>query len=91
MGSIAARKAVEILRNVEHIIAIELLCAAQGIDFRGPGNLGKGMTVAYSLLRKHVPMLREDRVLSSDIEATVELIRSEQLTNAVKEIVDLED
>jgi histidine ammonia-lyase len=84
MGSIAARKAVEILRNVEHIIAIELLCATQGIDFRGPDKLGKGTKVAYSLLRKHVPTLREDRVLSNDIAAVVELIRSEQLTNAVE-------
>jgi histidine ammonia-lyase len=91
MGSIAARKAVEILRNVEHIIAIELLCAAQGIDFRGSDNLGEGTKVAYSLLRKHVPMLREDRVLSNDIKAVVGLIRSGQLANAVKEIVDLED
>jgi histidine ammonia-lyase len=91
MGSIAARKAVEILRNVEHIIAIELLCAAQGIDFRGSDNLGKGTKVAYSLLRKHVAMLREDRVLSNDIKAVVGLIRSGQLANAIKEIVDLED
>jgi histidine ammonia-lyase len=88
MGSIAARKAVEILRNVEHIIAIELLCAAQGIDFRGSDNLGKGTKVAYSLLRKYVPMLKEDRILSNDIEAVAELIRSEQLTNTVKEIVN---
>jgi histidine ammonia-lyase len=88
MGSIAARKAVEILRNVEHIIAIELLCAAQGINFRGSDNLGKGTKVAYSLLRKYVPMLKEDRILSNDIEAVAELIRSEQLTNTVKEIVN---
>jgi len=91
MGSIAARKAVEILRNVEHIIAIELLCAAQGIDFRGSDKLGKGTNVAYSLLRKYVPMLREDRVLSNDIETVVGLIRNEQLTNAVEEIIDMKD
>jgi len=91
MGSIAARKAAEILRNVEYIIAIELLCAAQGIYFRGPDRLGKGTKAAYSLLRKHVPMLREDRILSKDIEAVVELIRSGQLTNTVKEIVDIRD
>lgn len=91
MGSIAARKAVEILRNVEHIIAIELLCAAQGIDFRGPDKLGTGTKVAYSLLRKYVPMLKEDRVLSNDIKTIVELIRNGQLTKAVDEIIDMED
>jgi len=91
MGSIAARKATEILRNVEHIIAIELLCAAQGIDFRGSDKLGKGTKVAFSLLRQFVPMLREDRVLSTDIEAVVGLIRSERLVNAIEKIVDVKD
>jgi histidine ammonia-lyase len=91
MGSIAARKAVEILRNVEHIIAIELLCAAQGVDFRGTDRLGKGTKAAHLLLRKHVPMLKEDRVLSNDIIAVVELIRSGQLTKAVEEIVAIKD
>ena len=84
MGSIAARKAMEILRNVEHIVAIELLCATQGIDFRGPEKLGQGTRVAYSLIRKRVPMLKEDRVMSKDIEAVTELIRSGELVEAVE-------
>jgi histidine ammonia-lyase len=90
MGSIAARKTVEILRNVEHVVAIELLCAAQGIDFRGSDKLGKGTKVAHSLLRKRVPMLKEDRVLSNDIQTVVELIRGGQITKAIEEIVKLE-
>jgi histidine ammonia-lyase len=72
---------------VEHILAIELLCAAQGIDFRGPDKLGKGTKAAYSMIRKRVSTLKEDRVMSKDIEATVELIRSQQLVNAVIEAV----
>jgi len=88
MGSIAARKAMEILQNVEHILAIELLCAAQGIDFRGPNKLGKGTKAAYTLVRKKVSTLREDRVMSTDIEAVVELIRSRELINAIEEAVD---
>jgi len=79
MGSIAARKAMEILRNAEHIVAIELLCAVQGIDFRGPDKLGKGTKAAYALIRKKVPMLKEDRVLTKDIENVVGLIRSGEL------------
>jgi histidine ammonia-lyase len=58
MGPTAARKAIEILHNVEYIVAIELLCATQGVDFRGPGKLGKGTKVAYSLVRKRVPPLK---------------------------------
>jgi len=88
MGSIAARKAMEILRNVEHILAIELLCAAQGIDFRGPSKLGKGTKAAYSLVRKRVPVLKEDRVMSTDIEAVVEIIRSRELINAIEKAME---
>jgi len=84
MGSIAARKAREILRNVERILAIELLCAAQGIDYRGASKAGKGTEAAHSLMRKKVSVLKEDRVMSTDIEAVVELIRSEELIDAVE-------
>ncbi|MFB0567148.1 MAG: aromatic amino acid lyase, partial [Candidatus Bathyarchaeia archaeon] len=87
MGSIAARKAMEILRNVEHILAIELLCSAQGMDFRGSDKLGKGTKAAYSLVRKRVFILKEDRVLSTDIEGVVELIRSRELAKAIEEAV----
>ena len=84
MGSIAARKAREILRNVELIVAIELLCAAQGIDHRGASRAGKGTKVARSLIRKKVPILKEDRVISKDIETIAELIRSGEMIDAVE-------
>ncbi|TET20731.1 histidine ammonia-lyase [Candidatus Bathyarchaeota archaeon] len=84
MGTIAARKSVEILRNVEYIVAIELLCAAQGIDFRGSDKLGKGTKTAYSVIRKRVPMLKEDRASSRDIETVVELVRNGELAKAIE-------
>jgi histidine ammonia-lyase len=84
MGSIAARKTREILRNVELIVAIELLCATQGIDHRGASRAGRGTNAAHSLIRKKVPMLKEDRVLSKDIEAIVELIRSGDIIESVE-------
>ncbi|MEM3700705.1 MAG: histidine ammonia-lyase [Candidatus Bathyarchaeia archaeon] len=68
MGTTAAQKAMQILENTEYIIAIELLCAVQAIDLRGPEKLGKETKKAYSAIRKMVPMLKEDRVLSEDIE-----------------------
>jgi len=85
MGSIAARKTTEILRNVERIVAIELLCAAQGVEFRGPEKLGQGTQVAYSLIRERTPILKEDRVISKDIEAVTELIKNGELVEAVEE------
>jgi histidine ammonia-lyase len=87
MGSIAARKTREILRNVELIVAIELLCAAQGIDHRGASRAGRGTNAAHSLIRKKVPILKEDRVLSKDIEAVVELIRSGDIIESVERVM----
>jgi len=84
MGPTAAKKAAEVLRNVEHIIAIELLCAAQGADLRGPEKLGKGTKTVYDLIRKRVSMLKKDRPLFKDVNLVVELIRSGQLSKAVK-------
>lgn len=69
MGSVAARKAGEILGNTEYIVAIELLSAAQGIEFRGAHKLGKGTKVAYKLIRGKVAPLDEDRTIFKDIDA----------------------
>lgn len=79
MGPAAARKAVEILRNVEYIVAIELLCAAQGVDFRGSENLGQGTKKVYLAIREEVPHLIEDRPVHKDIEAVTNLIRTGRL------------
>lgn len=80
MGPIAARKAVEILRNTEYIIAIELLSAAQGVEFRGPRRLGKGTRMAYILIRKMSPPLKEDRAVYKDIETIMVLIRKRKFS-----------
>ncbi len=75
MGSIAARKAVEILRNTEYIVAIELLSAAQGVEFRKASRLGEGTKAAYNLIRAKVPSLKEDREISRDIETIKTIIQ----------------
>jgi len=64
----AARKTTQILKSVEYIVAIELLCAVQAVEFHGSEKLGKGTKMAYSTVRKAVPRLSEDRVLSEDRE-----------------------
>ncbi|MGQ0601460.1 MAG: histidine ammonia-lyase [Anaerolineales bacterium] len=85
MGANAARHALEILDNVRHIIAIELLTAAQAIDLRpdGPTRLGHGTRAAYEVIRRHVNFMEHDRELTHDIEALAELIRSGEVVNAV--------
>jgi histidine ammonia-lyase len=63
MGSIAARQARQILGNVQHVVALELLCAGQGLDFRVADGLhpGAGVAEAHSRLRARVAHLESDR------------------------------
>jgi len=90
MGTTAAIKATQIIRNTQHIVAIELLCAAQAIEFRGKEKLGKGTKQAYLAIRDKVPVLKEDRQLNNDIEKLVkELIQNEKLVEIIEETVRL--
>lgn len=75
MGTIAARKAAQIVDHATHVLAMELLAACQGIDLRDPKRLGKGTEPTYRKLRNRVAMLEEDRVMYQDIDAAVVLIR----------------
>ncbi len=74
MGSVAALKLEQVIDNVESVIAIEMLCAAQGIDFLKPLKPGKGSGAAYAQVRTVVPFLEDDRNISIDIAKVKELI-----------------
>lgn len=70
MGTVAARKGIEVLDNVEYVLAIEALCAAQACDFKMQDGkrLSKESQTTYSRVRSVVPFIKEDRYLSSKIE-----------------------
>jgi len=70
----AAWKARRVLRNLENILAIELMCGAQGIDFRAPLRPGRGVRTAHERVRDIVPRLAADRVLSTDIAALMRAV-----------------
>jgi len=74
MGTISARKAKEIMENVRRVIAMEIMCACQGIDLRGNKGLGKGTAPVYEAVRSQVQTLTEDRPLYEDINKCEELI-----------------
>ena len=63
----AAWKLRRVVRNVRNVLAIELMCAAQGIDCRAPLKPGRGVAKAHATVRKMVPPLARDRVLAGDI------------------------
>ncbi len=84
MGSIAAMKARTILRNVQTIVATELLIAAQALEFRGPTKAGRGSRSAYDAVRRIVPKLEEDRALSGEIQlARTKLVESGAIVKQV--------
>ncbi|MEM3566033.1 MAG: histidine ammonia-lyase [Candidatus Bathyarchaeia archaeon] len=85
MGTTAAQKAMQILENTEYIIAIELLCAAQAIDIRGPEKLGRGTRKAFRKVREVVPPLGEDRPLNPDIEKLKALVESGLILQSIAE------
>ncbi len=84
MGSIAALKLRSVVKNVETVLAIELLCAAQGIDFLAPLKPGAGTGSAHQRIRQRVPHLDEDRNVSEDIANVLELTRDEGFINAFR-------
>lgn len=88
MGMHGARQARQILQNVERVVAIELYCAAQALDFRLKEHtgvrMGRGTRAAHRFLRERVSFLWADRAMSPDIEATTEAVRSGQLMAAVE-------
>lgn len=87
MGTISARKAKEIVKNTEDVIAIELLCAAQALDLFTNMKPGAGTLAAYRVIRKTIPHLERDRVLSEDIVLMKRLMSEGLILGAVEEAV----
>jgi histidine ammonia-lyase len=78
----AAWKLRRIVQNVRYVLAIELLCAAQGVDFRAPLRPGRGVARAHGAVRRLVPPLERDRVLAPDIERLAQAIATGELTQS---------
>ncbi|HUL29319.1 MAG TPA: histidine ammonia-lyase [Thermodesulfobacteriota bacterium] len=87
MGPIAARKARDIVRNVEHILSMELLCATQGLEFLLPLQPGLGTKEAYRTVREVVPPIKADRRFGEDIEKIHCLIESGMLLRRVEKVI----
>ncbi|WP_053955837.1 histidine ammonia-lyase [Inediibacterium massiliense] len=87
MGTIAARKAKEICENVKNVLAIELMAAAQAIDFDKEKNLGKGTKIAYEKVRQAIQTLHEDRILYKDINKCAELIGKSNMLKEVEKTI----
>jgi histidine ammonia-lyase len=76
MATFAARRLGEMADNTAAIVAIELLAAAQGIDFRRPLRSSAALEEAHAAIRAVAPHLDGDRYLALDIEAVTPLVRN---------------
>ena len=79
MGMTGAIKLRQIVENVERVLGIELMCAAQALEFRRPLKSSSRIEEAHDAIRRVVPRLERDRVLAPDIEAMAAAIRSGKL------------
>jgi histidine ammonia-lyase len=84
MSTAAARKCRAVIANATRVLACELLCAGQGLEFHKPLRPARGVEAAYNHIREHVRPLGRDRTLHRDLEAVERLIRSESLRQAVE-------
>jgi len=87
MGTIAARKARDIYFNTSRVLAVELLCAAQGLDLneRNIGKkLGAGTKIAYDILRSKIEKMTADRVMYKEIEVAAEIVECNIIVDEVE-------
>lgn len=87
MGTIASRKAATIISHVQSVLAVELICAAQAVDFKDAGKLGKGTRAAYELLRSQVSFMEQDRAIYLDMNKVAEQIRQGRYVAAAEQAV----
>lgn len=85
MGTIAARKAMEILDNSRKVVAMEILAACQAIDLRGNKGLGLGTETAYNIVREKITKIEEDRIMHIDMNLCDDIIKSNIIVDSVEE------
>ena len=88
MGTIAARKAKDIMENARKVIAMEILGAVQAIDLRGKKKLGVGTEAAYKVVREHTSFADKDRIMYKDINISEEIIKQNLLVEAVEKALE---
>ena len=86
MGLAAARKAARAVSCLERVLATELMCAAEGIEYRRPLKAGRGVEVAHARVRATVPRLTGDRALGPDLEALTDIVHAGTLAGIAQEL-----
>lgn len=84
MGVTAARKARQILANLRNVLAMELLCASQGIELLRPLKSSKPLEVAQAIIRQEVEPIGDDRIFHHDILAIEKMLKNRTILAAVE-------
>jgi histidine ammonia-lyase len=79
MGSISGRKALQVIGNVEKILAIEMMYAAQAFDYHLPLKSGELINKVHAMVREHIDHAEEDKVFADDMEKALKLLRSAEI------------
>ena len=87
MGGYSARKGRQILDNTNRVIAVEMVNAAQGMDFRAPLKPGKGSGAAFKEFRKYVPFYEKDQFMQPLLLKSLELVENGTVVKAVEEAI----
>lgn len=87
MGTIAARKFAQILRNAENVVAMEMLSACQALDMVAPLKPTAAVKAAHDHIRTKVPFAKEDRIFSKDVEVIKSMMSSNELLKVVQSAV----
>ncbi|KIA93122.1 histidine ammonia-lyase [Pedobacter kyungheensis] len=85
MGSIGARKALQVIENVEKILGIELFCAAQAVDYHAPLKPGKILTAVHNFVRTEIDHIEEDQIMYNSMETVINLVKSGKVVSVAKE------
>lgn len=89
MATFAARRLQAMISNTANILGIELLAAAQGIEFLRPLQSSAALEQAHALLRQQIPAMAQDRFLAPDIEHATTLVRNGSLSRIFRTLPDL--
>ena len=82
MGSVSAVKLLRVFENVETVLAIEVLTAAQALDYRLPLRPGRGVEAAHQLVRARTPHREADYLFHDDLAPVMALVRGRELLEA---------
>jgi len=87
MGTIAARKFVQILRNAENVVSMEMLSACQAMDMLRPHRPAAAVLAAFEKIREKVPYAEKDRVFSKDVQMIREMLMNDELSSVVSQSI----